>query len=118
MRTPTFAEPALSNTRIVRAGPILNGDAFGPVQLAVADAAQARGAVRALAKAGVDFIKIQAIQGATRLPAEYLRLRDAGTTEEGKRADFVLLSALPRCRELIALMAGGDSLGYRTTVSE
>jgi imidazolonepropionase-like amidohydrolase len=51
-------EGTLIGPRIVRAGPILNGQAFGPVQLAVADAAEARGAVRALAKAGVDFIKI------------------------------------------------------------
>ena len=44
--------------RILRAGPILNGQSFGPTQLAVADAAEARGAVRALAHIGVDFIKV------------------------------------------------------------
>jgi len=48
----------LIGPRIVRAGPIVNGKAFGPVQLAVADAAEARAAVRTLAKVGVDFIKI------------------------------------------------------------
>ena len=51
-------ERTLIGPRIFRAGPILNGEAFGPVQLAVADAAEARAAVRTLAKIGVDFIKI------------------------------------------------------------
>jgi len=45
---------------IIRAGPIVNGMAYGPMHLPVADAAEARGAVRALAAAGVDFIKIHA----------------------------------------------------------
>jgi cytosine/adenosine deaminase-related metal-dependent hydrolase len=44
--------------RIFRAGPILNGQEFGPIQLGVADATEARAAVRTLAKVGVDFIKI------------------------------------------------------------
>jgi hypothetical protein len=44
--------------RIFRAGPIINGEEFGPVQLAVADPAEARAAVGTLAKTGVDFIKI------------------------------------------------------------
>jgi imidazolonepropionase-like amidohydrolase len=48
----------LVGPRIVRAGPIVNGEAFGPVQLAVADTTEARAAVRTLAKVGVDFIKI------------------------------------------------------------
>ena len=49
---------ALIGPRIFRAGPILNGKEFGPVQLGVADATEARAAVRTLAKVGVDFIKI------------------------------------------------------------
>jgi imidazolonepropionase-like amidohydrolase len=49
---------SLIGPRIVRAGPILNGQEFGPVQLAVADSVEARAAVRTLAKVGVDFIKI------------------------------------------------------------
>jgi imidazolonepropionase-like amidohydrolase len=48
----------LIGPRIFRAGPILNGTEFGPVQLGVADATEARAAVRTLAKVGVDFIKI------------------------------------------------------------
>ena len=49
---------SLIGPRIVRAGPILNGQEFGPVQLAVSDSTEARAAVRTLAKVGVDFIKI------------------------------------------------------------
>jgi imidazolonepropionase-like amidohydrolase len=48
----------LIGPQIFRAGPILNGKQFGPVQLAVADGPEARAAVRTLAKVGVDFIKI------------------------------------------------------------
>ena len=42
---------------IVRAGPMLNGMEFNRYQLLVADAAEARAAVRTLQKVGVDFIK-------------------------------------------------------------
>jgi imidazolonepropionase-like amidohydrolase len=48
----------LVGPRIVRAGPQVNGKAFNFHQLAVADAAEARAAVRALHLAGVDLIKI------------------------------------------------------------
>ena len=51
---------ALVGPRIVRAGPILNGKAFGPTHLPVADTIEARAAVRTLAHVGVDFIKIHA----------------------------------------------------------
>jgi imidazolonepropionase-like amidohydrolase len=42
---------------IVRAGPMLNGMEFNRYQLLVADAVEARAAVRTLQKVGVDFIK-------------------------------------------------------------
>ncbi len=41
------------------------------------------------------FTPSAAIQAATRVPAEFLRLQDAGTVQQGKRADLVLLSANP-----------------------
>jgi imidazolonepropionase-like amidohydrolase len=41
------------------------------------------------------FTPNEAIQAATRVPAEFLRLNDAGTVEQGKRADLVLLRANP-----------------------
>ena len=43
---------------IVRAGPMLNGMEFNRYQMAVADAAEGRAAVRTLNKVGVDFIKL------------------------------------------------------------
>ena len=36
-----------------------------------------------------------AIEAATRVPAEFLGLRDAGTIQQGNRADLVVLSADP-----------------------
>lgn len=41
------------------------------------------------------FSPMQALQAATRNPAEFLGLRDAGTIQPGKRADLVLLTADP-----------------------
>jgi imidazolonepropionase-like amidohydrolase len=41
------------------------------------------------------FSPNEAIQAATRVPAECLRLSDSGTIQQGKRADVVLLSANP-----------------------
>jgi len=46
--------------RIFRAGPILNGKQASEFQVLVNDAAEARGAVRSLRSAGVDFIKVHA----------------------------------------------------------
>jgi imidazolonepropionase-like amidohydrolase len=41
------------------------------------------------------FSPNEAIQAATRVPAEFLRLSDAGTIQQGQRADLVVLSANP-----------------------
>jgi imidazolonepropionase-like amidohydrolase len=49
---------ALVGPRIFRVGPILNGQEFGPAQLAIQTDAAARTAVRVLKKAGVDAIKL------------------------------------------------------------
>ncbi|MEW5902326.1 MAG: hypothetical protein AB1715_12750, partial [Acidobacteriota bacterium] len=48
----------MTGPRIVRPGPTVNGQAAAEWHLPVETAEQARGAVRALHKAGVDFIKI------------------------------------------------------------
>jgi len=44
--------------RIVRCGPMLNGREFGIQQIAVMNESEARGAVRALQRSGVDFVKV------------------------------------------------------------
>ena len=44
--------------RIVRAGPMLNGQSFNPYQLVTGGPDQARGIVRTLKQVGVDFIKV------------------------------------------------------------
>ena len=44
--------------RMVRAGPILNGQSFNRYQLVTGNPDQARGIVRALKQVGVDFIKV------------------------------------------------------------
>jgi imidazolonepropionase-like amidohydrolase len=49
---------ALIGPRIVRAGPVLNARAFAFHQFGVVNESEARGAVRALHKAGVDCIKV------------------------------------------------------------
>jgi imidazolonepropionase-like amidohydrolase len=48
----------LVGPRIVRSGPVINGKQAAFHQFAVTNEAEARGAVRALHKAGVDFIKL------------------------------------------------------------
>jgi imidazolonepropionase-like amidohydrolase len=44
--------------RILRSGPVLNGREFGVHQIPVTNGSEARGAVRALYKSGVDCIKV------------------------------------------------------------
>ena len=53
-----IADNTLLGPTIVRAGPMLNDMEFNRYQLAVADEAEARAAVRTLQKVGVDFIKL------------------------------------------------------------
>lgn len=44
--------------RIVRAGPMLNGESFNEYQIPTESPEQARGIVRTLARVGVDFVKV------------------------------------------------------------
>lgn len=53
-----IADNTLVGPTIVRAGPILNGQEFNRYQLLIANEVEARTAVRALRKVGVDFIKL------------------------------------------------------------
>jgi hypothetical protein len=76
----------LIGPRIFRAGTILNGKAFGPVDLVVVDATEARAAVRTLSKVGVDFIKIHA----TLSREQFLAIID-----EAKKAGLPVASYIP-----------------------
>jgi imidazolonepropionase-like amidohydrolase len=53
-------DSVIPGPRIFRAGPILNSKAFNAMQIPLENASEARGAVRALQKAGADFIKVHA----------------------------------------------------------
>jgi hypothetical protein len=68
---------AMIGPRIFRVGPILNGKSFGPVQVAITNAVEARAAVRLLKQVGVDAIKIHSA-----LPREaYFALADEATNQ-------------------------------------
>ena len=61
------------------------------------------------------FTPMQALQSASRDPAEFLGLRDRGTIEAGKRADLVLLRADPladihNTQQIEAVVIGGRVL--------
>jgi imidazolonepropionase-like amidohydrolase len=72
--------------RIARAGPILNGKAFNPLQLAVTTPDEARGVARALKHVGVDFLKVH-----RRLPRDcYFAL-----IEEAKRLSLPVAGHVP-----------------------
>jgi cytosine/adenosine deaminase-related metal-dependent hydrolase len=72
--------------RIVRAGPILNGQSFNRFQLVTGDAEQARGIVRALRQVGVDLIKVH-----RRVPRDaYFAIAD-----EAKKQGLPLVGHIP-----------------------
>lgn len=72
--------------RIVRSGPVLNGRQFGFQQFAVMNESEARGAVRALHKAGVDCIKVhRAISRAAYF----------GAVDECKKLELPLVGHIP-----------------------
>ncbi|HTU45281.1 MAG TPA: amidohydrolase family protein [Bryobacteraceae bacterium] len=73
--------------RIYRAGPQVNGKVYAFTQIAVTGAEQARGAVKALKIAGVDFIKVIAAIS-----------RDAyyGIADESKTSDILFAGHIPR----------------------
>lgn len=53
-----MAAGRLAGPRVLRAGPMLNGQEFNPFQIAVANEAEARAAVRVLHRIGADVIKL------------------------------------------------------------
>lgn len=77
----------MSGPRIIRAGPMVNGKSFNEFQFAVENGSEARGAVRALQKSGVDFVKVHAAIG-----------RDAylGVADECKKLNIRFAGHVPR----------------------
>ncbi len=81
-----IAAGVLVGPRIVRAGPILNGKKFNPLQMVVGGPDEARGVVHALAEAGVDFIKVH-----RRVPRDsYFAIID-----EAKRHGLAVVGHIP-----------------------
>jgi imidazolonepropionase-like amidohydrolase len=105
-----IAAGGLVGPRILRVGPILNGMEYGPVQLAIENEAQARTAVRALKKVGVDAIKVHAA-----LPRDaYFALVD-----EAKKQSIAFVGHVPRTvTPLEASNAGQASFEHMQTIFE
>lgn len=77
---------ALAGPRIVRAGPMLNGQSFNRYQLVTGNPEQARGMVRALKQVGVDFIKVH-----RRVPRDaYFAILD-----EARRQSLTVVGHIP-----------------------
>lgn len=76
----------LTGPRILRAGPILNGQKFNTYQMVSGNAEETRGVVRALKEVGVDFLKTH-----RRMPREsYFALID-----EAKKQGLTLVGHIP-----------------------
>lgn len=81
-----IAAGLLAGPRIARAGPILNGQAFNPLQMVTGNPDETRGVVRALKQVGVDFLKVH-----RRMPREaYFALID-----EAKRQALPVVGHIP-----------------------
>jgi len=96
--------------RIVRAGPILNGKAFNPLQVLADSPEEARGLVRALKHVGVDFIKVH-----RRIQREvYFAVLDEAKKLELRVVGHVPMTVTP----LEASAAGQASLEHAETFYE
>ena len=96
--------------RIVRAGPILNGQSFNQYQMVVGNPDEARGVVRALKAAGVDFIKIH-----RRIPRDsYFALMDEARKQDIRVVGHVPLTVKPE----EASDAGQASIEHTETLFE
>lgn len=81
-----IATGSLIGPRILRAGPMLNGQKFNRFQLVVGGPAEARGVVRTLKQVGVDVVKIH-----RRVPRDsYLALLD-----EARRHGLMVVGHIP-----------------------
>ena len=105
-----IAAGGLVGPHILRVGPILNGTEYGPVQLAIANEAQARTAVRVLKKVGVDAIKVH---------AEVSRDAYFALADEARKQSIPFVGHVPRSvTPLEASNAGQASLEHMQTIFE
>lgn len=105
-----IASGLLAGPRIVRAGPILNGQAFNPLQMVTGNPDETRGVVRALKQVGVDFLKIH-----RRLPKDaYLALIDEAKRQGLPVAGHIPMTVTPE----EASNAGQVSLEHTETLFE
>jgi len=81
-----IAAGLLTGPRIVRAGPILNGQKFNTYQMVTGNPDETRGVARALKEIGVDFLKVH-----RRMPRDsYFALID-----EAKRLELAVVGHIP-----------------------
>jgi imidazolonepropionase-like amidohydrolase len=100
----------LIGPRIVRVGPILNGQKFNQYQLVAGNPDETRGVVRALKTAGVDFIKIH-----RRLPRDsYLALVDEAKKQGIRVVGHIPMTVTPE----EASEAGQASIEHTETLFE
>lgn len=105
-----IASGLLAGPRIIRAGPILNGQKFNPLQMVTGTPDETRGVVRGLKEAGVDFLKIH-----RRLPRDaYFALMDEAKRQGLAVAGHVPMTVTPE----EASDAGQISLEHTETLFE
>jgi imidazolonepropionase-like amidohydrolase len=105
-----IAAHVLVGPQIFRVGPILNGQEFGPAQLAIQTETEARTAVRVLKRVGVDAIKVHSV-----LPRDaYFALAD-----EARKLSIPFVGHIPQSvTPFEASNAGQASLEHIQTLFE
>ena len=105
-----ISDGTLVGPQIVRVGPILNGQVFGPTHVQISNDAEARAAVRVLKQIGVDAIKIHKVIS-----------REAyfGLSDEAKKLGIPFVGHIPESvTPLEASDAGQASLEHMVTLFE
>ena len=105
-----IAAGLITGPQIIRAGPILNGKSFNPLQMVPGTPEESRGVVRALKQVGVDFIKVH-----RRLPREvYFAVIDEAKKQELAVVGHIPMTVTPE----EASDAGQASLEHTETLFE
>jgi len=105
-----ISDGTLVGPQIVRVGPILNGQVFGPTHVEIRSEAEARAAVRLLKQVGVDEIKVHKVLS-----------REAyfGVSDEAKKLGIPFVGHIPETvTPLEASDAGQASIEHMQTLFE